>query len=460
MRFIQRDHSTEKEAFWPVVEAVENVAAQIYSPRPGLLYVPAKNIARGAHQEVELARQLEECALLATGEEGRSSIANGQFTALLAAHGQQIIPVEQTGRFLSPHPVDRLEAYPCPVSLTQMVETLKKLGVKTLGQMIDLGRANTTARFGPAGALAYSLASGEDPLTLTPVARNKPVGVTREFDPPLIDSAAAMFNALPLIEEFKQTLAARGQTCALLRIEAKSVGGGRHSRQWHIESPQHIEQRLRWQFDTWLNATGPLMSITLLCERSASPLQTDKQLWEEGGKTRTAAREGISRLQSLLGPEGVVRPVLCGGYDPRSRAHLLPWDTPEPQLPPDGPGLWQGAIGAPSPSTVLARPERVTIYDGEKQGRIHRTEHGGSAGPDTPVEVDTRGNLVGRPALLVRAAPPARYAITGHEGPWPVTGKWWQGQEPKFYLRLNLRQHAPVLVYLAEKQWWLDAIYD
>src|ERR687895_387374 len=81
--------------------------------------------------------------------------AAGTFAPGLAARHQAIVPPGGSRAFLAPFPVAALDR-------PDLADLMVRLGLRTLGDLAALPRADLATRFGPEGARASRLASGLD----------------------------------------------------------------------------------------------------------------------------------------------------------------------------------------------------------------------------------------------------------------------------------------------------------
>src|SRR5437588_9655134 len=136
----------------------------------------------------------------------------------------------------------------------ELVDVLRRLGLRTLGDLAALPAADVLARFGTPGALAHRLASGLDERP--PATRPPPpeLAIEAELDPPAERVDTAAFVGRALADELHQRLAARGHACSRLLVIAETEHGERLERLWRLD--QHtagfVADRVRWQLDGWL----------------------------------------------------------------------------------------------------------------------------------------------------------------------------------------------------------------
>ncbi|HET9519041.1 MAG TPA: DNA polymerase Y family protein, partial [Actinoplanes sp.] len=263
--------------------------------------------------------------------ESQVGIADGVFAAGLAARVGRIIPVGQTPDFLAEMPVEALDR-------PELVDLLRRFGLRTLGGFAALPASDVLTRFGFDGALAHRLAAGLDHRPLA--ARRPPpdLDVTDTFDEPLERVDVAAFAGRALAERLHERLAAHGLACTRLGIEAVTANGQELHRVWRHDgtlTAAAIAERVRWQLDGWLSGshragaaprpTAGLVRLRLIPDGVLVHLGLQPGLWGDAGAEHERAHRALSRVQGLLGPDAVVTAVLGGGRSPDDQVRFVPW---------------------------------------------------------------------------------------------------------------------------------------
>ncbi len=461
------DEARDARFFENVASAVEELVVGLEVVRPGLLAVPVAGAAGYFGGEPQLAEKLVDQVAAAAGVECQVGVAEGLFAATLAARQGALVEPGRSAQFLAPLPVTELDQP--DAERADLVGLLVRLGLRTLGAFAELGERDVAARFGRTGVLAHRLARG---LSDRPPLRRSPppeLSLAESFDPVLARVDVAAFMAKKLGARFHAALADRGLACTRLGIYATTENGEQLGRVWRCAeplTPQGVADRVRWQFEGWLKAapgerpTAGVARLRLEPEETVEGRSLQLGLWrgsdpgagpgEDEELAAERAGRAFVRVQGLLGPEGVVTPLLDGGRDPASRVRLIPWGDPrEPAGPPDA--TWPARLPSPSPATVLEQPLPVQVIDA--QGR--------------PVGLTSRKRLTAPPHGLCVAGGPPR-PITGWAGPWPATsGRRSTGpQQARLQLLLAAGENeAPeaVLVLCSGTEnpvWTVEGSYD
>ncbi|GAA2331222.1 DNA polymerase Y family protein [Saccharopolyspora halophila] len=419
------DHDPARDArlFESVVVAVEDLVPGVEVVRPGLLAMPARGPARYFGGEEVAAERLVDQVDAQAGAECRIGAADGLFASILAARRARHVPPGTSADFLSPLPIEEVEQLGDLLgskrsAQAELVDLLRRLGIRTLGEFAALGSSEVTTRFGNTALLAHRAARG---LEERPVERRQPppeLEVAEKLDPPVDRVDRAAFVAKALADELHAKLDGLGLACTRLGISARTENGEELHRVWRCAeplTPAATADRVRWQLDGWLSGKGnrerPTAGLGELNLRPAEVvgsggLQLDLLNAATGEAAARAAR-AFARVQGMLGPEAVVTGVLGGGRDLRDRVRFVPWgDERAPALAAEPP--WPGRIPPPSPTVVPDESWQARVLD--------------EAGD--PVRLTDRKLLTGAPSRVEVSGGRSR-AVVGWAGPWPIAERWW-----------------------------------
>jgi protein ImuB len=353
----------------------------------------------------------------------------------------------------------------------ELVDLLRRLGIRTLADFAALPAGDVLARFGFDAAYAHQLAAGRDDRPLAVRTPPPDLAVTGEYDPPLERVDMAAFAARALAERLHERLAVHGLAATRLGIEASTAAGEELHRVWRHDGlldAAALADRVRWQLDGWLAGGGTARASAGVFSGRLPPRPTagierlrlvpdglvrhagmQPGLWGELGEADVRAHRALVRVQGLLGPESVYTAVLEGARGYAERARLIPWgDEREPrgQAQP-----WPGRLPSPAPATVLDEPAAIAVCTGD----------------GSPLDIDERLELTGPPATVREGPRQAAITVTGWAGPWPVQERWWAPEEANTVVRLQLGLIDGRALLVARREdprgggaWWLEAVYD
>jgi protein ImuB len=489
------DEARDIRLFEPVAAAAETVVAGVEVVRAGLLLLPAGGAARYHGSEDALAERLVDAVAERTGHECAVGTADGLLAAVLAARTGQVVAPGGSRAFLAPRDVGELVHAAtdddAAARTLDLVDLLRRLGLRTLGALAALPEPDVAARFGAFGVRAHVLARGDDER---PPARRRPeadLEVATDLEPPLDRVDQATFAGRRLAEELHDLLVHHGVTCGRLQIAARTDDGTDLVRTWRTDlggwgglTPARITDRVRWQLEGWLSASAvatarsvragvarprrrgeellpdavdvpevpPValvrLAVTALDVTAAGAEQG--RLWggPSGGDLR--AHRALDRVQAAVGGTGLLAATLQGGRDVREQVHVRPWgEQSPPPRPLDRP--WPGRLPDPAPATVCTPAEPVEVRD--------------PAG--APVRVDVRTGLSGPPARVRWRPPEAPHEgeerqVTGWAGPWLLSPRWWthEGGGLRGHLQVAFDDGTAVLLACDAQGWTCEARYD
>jgi protein ImuB len=446
---LARNESAEARAFEPIVGAIESIAPGVEVNRPGLAAIGIQGPTRYFGSETAVLHALSRVIATHTNDV-LIGVADGPFAAEQAARQGNIIPKGTSPDFLAALPVETLDE-------PELVDLLKRLGIRTLGTFARLPAADVSARFGAVGTWAHRQAGGIDSR---PIAGRRPpieFEVSIELEPGLdrVDSIA--FSARGAVEQFVTDLADHGLACTCFELIAQTDSGEETVRRWRhagVLSAVDVTDRIRWQLEGWLNRragepnapSGPVNLLRLTPIDTVPTGVHQRALWGGDGAVDERAHRALARVQTLLGHGSVQTPVVNGGRSPTQRTKLVPWgDERTPTRSLEQP--WPGRLPAPAPSVLIDPPRPMSVFD--DAGR--------------PVIVTDRGALPSTPyRFVIDGSKPA--FVTAWAGPWPVDERWWDAEARQHLVRLQLVDAAGraylVCFVLDRQHWFLEGIYD
>lgn len=544
----ERDEQRDARAFEAVLGALEQLVPRLEVSEPGRCAFPTRGPSRyhgGDRALAALVLERVRAALIeastAAGGPGRLpcpvgvGLADGPRTAALAAEeavqrdgGRTplLVPEGRSAAFLAPLQVDRLDASRPASSPARprrggaraggaggtasgrsagrsasevaadadLVDVLRRLGLRTVGRFAALPAPDVLARFGTVGLVAHRLANGAETEPPDLAAAVADFRVSAAIDPPAERVDRAAFIAKSLADTLHSELSARGLACTRVLAVAETDAGDRIERLWRHEgalSAAAIAQRVRWQLDGWLSTgrslgrcSGGVDRLELVPDQVVADDGVQLGFWGGTSESGERAVRALARVQALLGPEAVLVPEWKGGRAPSEQYRLVPLDAVDlAARAAPGPEPWPGRVPTPAPAVVWPRALSAQVVD-----------------------VDGRRVGVGGRGLI--SAAPHRCSVDGGPwapvrawaGPWCVDERWWDPIAHRRRARVQVvlgppeeldesdwsgsagsgsaggrgggpravpargRSHpsagAAHLLTLEASQWWLEATYD
>ncbi|WP_430592800.1 DNA polymerase Y family protein [Humidisolicoccus flavus] len=467
---LQYDPDLDQSAFEAVITRVEAVIPGVQVLRPGVIVLRARGPARFYGDErsaaIALAKVISESEL--PGAAGvKVGIADTVFAAeaivryapseTAATNNVVIAPPGSAAQLLAPLPITIFE----DASFTAV---LQRLGIETLGQFASLAEDSIVQRFGESGARAHLLASGREPGPLETRVPPPDLGGSAEFEAPLdrVDQIAFAFRQES--EAIVARLRAASLVATSINVVLRLETGILHERTWlHPKwfTASDILDRVRWQVQGGTGETAlaaAISSITVTPETVDGAAKHEPGLW--GSESDGRIEHGISRVQSMVGHEGVLTAVLAGGRLPGETQALVPWGDRVPDRVTESANRpWPGTIPGVAPALLLRSPSATALLD-ERGTQLTITEQGVfSALPAQFVPPREFVNELelgeGERGTHFRTA-----RVVAWAGPWPLQERWWDRTARSAYrVQIIATEQAWLLVF-AKDRWWVEALYD
>jgi protein ImuB len=202
-----------------------------------------------------------------------------------------------------------------------LVAPLSRLGVRTLGELVKLGRAALADRFGAPGVLAHELARGEDSPLRARCAQER---LEESMEVGDASSGEALKRVMGvLVNRLLARAERRGRTLCAVTLSAQLIaGGGWRERvvfRQALADPERIWLALSLRL---LLLPAPAGVLKLSVERFGPPVSEQRELLDDPTRTGARAdralrlREAIAQTRAIAGRDAALR-AIC--VDPDSR---------------------------------------------------------------------------------------------------------------------------------------------
>jgi protein ImuB len=333
LALIPPDPARAEDAWEAQLARIEAIGAAVESRRPGEMFFGLEGL-RGLWGRSERAleraqRVVDRGARLGAGPTRLCSLAAAlRFRPRPGRTSPVVVGARAARSFLEPLPIgilrDRLGDEWVGVNL---VDTLERLGVTTLGELAALPDSAVADRFGTAGMRALAMARGSDePLRPRPPREE----LREELELPDAATGGQLERALELlVDRLLASRLRRGRSFRRLRLEARLSGGGG----WRIEAVLRNatanRERLLLALHPKLSALpAPASHLALRGLELGDPGPRQPALTsDEHERRRGLIAEAVRHARAAVGQGAVLRvlEVDAGSSVPERRATLTPF---------------------------------------------------------------------------------------------------------------------------------------
>ena len=325
LELIPGDPVKVERAWNGAVRSLEGIGALLELARPGLAYFVGSEL-EGIHRGRDGVIAAAGKALRRPPRIGAGPTRFCSLAAALEARSRRakVVGDREARRYLAAQPVSILRYRP---ETEQLVPSLERMGISTLGGLAKLGASAVADRFGEPGRVARQLALGHD----TPL-RARPVEDRVEESMELADANSGLLLERTLGVLVDRLLARperRGRTFRALILSARLVERGTWRE--HVVLREAIANRQRI-LDALTAPLGllpaPAVALGLAVEQFG-PAIADQTTLLDGERTARDARrrEAVSQVRALAGPHALfrVRVVEPDSPLPEHRTITTPW---------------------------------------------------------------------------------------------------------------------------------------
>jgi protein ImuB len=352
----------------------------------------------------------------------------------------------------------------------EMRETLRALGVRSVGQLAALDPGDVEQRWGPDGLAAWRLAHGHDPRRPVLARLDDHAHVAMELAMPADTMEPVLFLVRPAVERLTSQLVSEGRAIASLAVTLTldDARGALPNAQPHtvtreirlprpLARPAPVFERCRGLLSQW-TLTAPVSAVRLTVMLAAPLTGEQGNLLDTSWRDPGAAEAALERVRAELGANVVVKPHARDSY------------TVERS------GEWrEDQFSAGSEAAVGARPARVARRQ-QSTDVVNRPAEGGaenrrreapaenSLAPaenalrllETPEQVAVEHDAEPRRVIWRGRAIAVAHAV----GPERLSGDWWNDGYSRDYWRCDSDEHGELMLYRDAAGWWVQGWYD
>jgi protein ImuB len=479
-----RDVSCEASAHEALVETATGLSPRIEDAAPDTVFADVSGMERlfeGDSGEHDMGQ----AAIIAAGALDlpvRVGIAGNKLAARIAARmpdSPKVVAAGEETRFLAPLPLDHLHLD------RRLMDTLRRWGVRTLGDFARLPADRTASRLGPAGANAHRAARGIDSSPLAPHHPPPTFHEGMELEWPVVTVDPLLYALRQSLQRTRKRLEREDLACALLELELGLEPEGTEHRRIRLPAPTRDIDALLALTRLELESKPPRAPVVSFISITHPDRPRRGQLTLFGAPEIHPDKLAgtLAQLAARIGPERVGSPRTVDGHLPE-RVHTVPFDPPPaPKLrqPPRG---GRGLLAI----RVLRPPVPIEVITETNEELGMRNEECPPLPPGTGMP---RGYLAERQNLSVAeggwgiipnseflipnslrlvsvasepgATPRVQGLVRVAAGPWTLEDQWWGEQTvERDYWDVELSGGGLYRIYRDRKSgdWFADGMYD
>ncbi|HEY5977024.1 MAG TPA: hypothetical protein VIT85_04130 [Solirubrobacterales bacterium] len=329
LRAVGEARRLPREDVWEdELRGLEGIGAAVESERAGEAFFAVGGL-RGIYGGRRAG--VVEAARRALSLPARIGVAPTRFAAFATARaGEGVVVPERLREFLDPLPVAALAPR---LDLGEreregLLETLKRLGVDTLGTLAALAPARVADRFGPPGLGAHRLARGEEPPLRT---RRPHEELAAAIELPEGTAGPQLERALELlVDRFLAVPQRKGRTLLSLRLGALLADGDSWSVEQGLGRPTASERALRMVLAPRLeDLPSPAVTLRLRALSIGPPASEQMAMAAVRGHEHRLHRldDAARQVRAAQGAEALLKvlPVDPASRVPERRAALTPY---------------------------------------------------------------------------------------------------------------------------------------
>jgi protein ImuB len=413
----ERDPAAEVEMQRLLLAAAFALSPRVESTAQGCCTVDLQG-ADAAGTEAALHRRFLELRQL--GVPVRIGAGETPLVARYAARcADPVLIVRDRESFLRPLPIEFAEPSPPQAAV------LEGWGIRTLGGLAALSKAEVGGRMGPEGAALWERACGEFPAVLRLTEPSRTFAATWNYEPPVESVEPLLFKLRRFAERVALELRGAGLVAGELSLSLLLEDETDYHRRFRLPEPGA-------EVDSWLRVLQTHLDTVRLKERVAGvrfvaaparPEQRQDGLFDTGLADPNSFWENLARLSALVGDDRVGTPVPVDSHAPDAfrlerPAAVVPTPEGPPVHPPRG-----GVLRRFRP----ALPARV------------RCEDAGPIALDGAVRGDIRASL----------------------GPRILRGDWWKpGTWAVEIWQVELAGGGLYQLTRNADGWWIEGVID
>jgi protein ImuB len=481
-----RDVSCEVSAHEALVETATGLSPRVEDAAPDIVFADVGDMERlfeGDSGEYDMG-QAAIVAAEALDLPIRVGIAGNKLAARIAARMPDSPKVVAAGTetiFLAPLPLIHLHLD------RRLMDTLRRWGVRTLGDFARLPAGRTASRLGPAGASAHRAARGIDSSPLAPYHPPPTFHEGMELEWPVVTVDPLLYALRQSLERTRKRLEREDLACALLELELGLEPEGAEHRRIRLPAPTRDVDALLALTRLELESKPPRAPVVSFVSITHPDRPRRGQLTLFGApEVHPDKLAGtLAHIAARIGPERVGSPRTIDGHLPErfQTESFNPPPAPKLRQPPrQGRGLLVvRVLRPPVPIEVITEgnsnfefrisnfpptpPEIETTKKYPMQEQRLSVTEGGQKIRNSKSEIRNQRHSLRLISVASEsgAAPRIQGLVRVAAGPWTLEDGWWNKQPvERDYWDVELSGGGLYRIYRDRTtgEWYADGMYD
>ncbi len=483
-----RDVSCESSAHESLLETATGLSPRIEDAAPDLVFADVGGMERLFDGQTG-ERDMGQAAIVAAQSLDlpiRVGIAGNKLAARIAAHmpdSPKVVAAGEEARFLAPLPLTRLGLD------RRLADTLRRWGVRTLGDFARLPADRTASRLGPAGSSAHRAARGVDSSPLAPYHPPPTFHEGMDLEWPVVTVEPLLYALRQSLERARKRLEREDLACTLLELELGLEPEGAEHRRIRLPSPTRNVDALLALVRLELESKPPRAAVVsfITITHPDRPRRGQLTLFGAPEIHPDKLAGSLAHLAARLGPDRVGSPRTVDGHLPE-RCDNVPFEpppTPKIRQPPrQGRGLLVVRVLRPPVAIEVITEENSQFSILNSQFPSTHLEQSGEdeqeiRNPKSEIR-NSFGGVEGNSKLRIEnseftslrlvsvaseagATPRIQGLVRVAAGPWTLEDGWWNDKPvERDYWDVELSGGGLYRVYRDRTtgEWFADGMYD
>ncbi|MGD9252850.1 MAG: DNA polymerase Y family protein [Holophagae bacterium] len=465
-----RDTACEASAHEALLEAATTLSPRVEDAASDVVFADVSGMER-LYEGDDGERNMGQTAIIAAEAIDlpiRVGIAGNKLAARIAARmpdSPKVVAAGTEARFLAPLPLRHLALD------RRLMDTLRRWGVRSLGDFARLPADRTASRLGPAGATAHRLARGMDSDPLAPYHPPPVFQEGMELEWPVVTVDPLIYAMRQSLERTRKRLEREDLACTLLELELGLEPDGSERRTIRLPAPTRDVDALLALTRLELECKPPRAAVVafITITHPDRPRRGQLTLFGAPDIDPDKLAGSLAHLAARIGPERVGSPRTVNGHLPE-RYGSEPFEPPPApkirQPPRSGRGLLViRVLRPPVPLEVITEATSdagCSMLDAGPERPQSDVEGGRAAIPNSEFRIPNSFRLISI-ASESGATPRIQGLVRVAAGPWTLEDGWWNERPvERDYWDVELSGGGLYRIYRdrTSGDWFADGMYD